>query len=181
MFSNIFVVEDEFVIFELILVNFQYVGYCLICVYNVEQVQNLISDVLFDFVLFDWMLLGKFGIVFVCDLCNNEWIKYILIIMFIVCGDEQDKVFGFEIGVDDYVMNLFLLKELMVWIKVVLCCCVLQLIEDVVLINGLCFDLVMYCVVVYGDGSEIKFDFGLIEFCLLYFFMMYLECVYSCM
>lgn len=40
-------------------------------------------------------------------------------------GDVIDKVVGFEIGVDDYVMKFFDLCELLVCIKVVLCCLVL--------------------------------------------------------
>lgn len=125
MLSSIFVVEDELVIVELIVVNLQYVGYYLICVYNVEQVLLLMSDVLFDFVLFDWMLLGKLGVMFVKELCVNECMCQILIIMLMVCSEEQDKIMGLDSGVDDYVMKLFLFKELLVCIKVVLCCWVL--------------------------------------------------------
>lgn len=54
--SNILVVEDEPAISELISVNLQHAGHCPIRAYNAEQAQNLISDVLPDLVLLDWML-----------------------------------------------------------------------------------------------------------------------------
>lgn len=38
----------------------------------------------------------------------------ILVVMLIVRGEEEDCVCGFEIGVDDYIIKLFLLKELVV-------------------------------------------------------------------
>lgn len=96
--------------------------------------------------------------------------------MLIVCGEEEDKVCGLEVGVDDYVIKFFLLKELMVCIKVVICCVLFILLEEVIEVYGLCFDLILYCVIL--EGSEL--DMGLIEFRLLYFFMIYFECVYSC-
>ncbi|MEK6419233.1 MAG: DNA-binding response regulator, partial [Burkholderia gladioli] len=54
--SNILVIEDEPAISELISVNLQHAGHCAIRAYNAEQAQNLISDVLPDLVLLDWML-----------------------------------------------------------------------------------------------------------------------------
>jgi two-component system, OmpR family, phosphate regulon response regulator PhoB len=60
--SSILVIEDEPAISELISVNLQHAGHCPIRAYNAEQAQNLISDVLPDLVLLDWMLPGKSGI-----------------------------------------------------------------------------------------------------------------------
>jgi len=41
--------------------------------------------------------------------------------MLIVKDFEVDKVVGFELGVDDYVIKLYFSCELFVWIEVVLC------------------------------------------------------------
>lgn len=38
----------------------------------------------------------------------------ILVVMLIVCGEEEDCVCGLEIGVDDYIIKFFFLKELVV-------------------------------------------------------------------
>jgi two-component system phosphate regulon response regulator PhoB len=105
--SSILVIEDEPAISELISVNLQHAGHCPIRAYNAEQAQNLISDVLPDLVLLDWMLPGKSGIAFARDLRNNERTKHIPIIMLTARGDEQDKVLGLEIGADDYVTKPF--------------------------------------------------------------------------
>lgn len=95
--------------------------------------------------------------------------------MFIVCGEEEDKICGLDVGVDDYVIKLFLLKEFVVRIKVVMWRVMFILSEEFIEFNGFKFELVLYCVMV----NEELLDMGLIEFKLLYFFMMYLECVYS--
>lgn len=118
--SSILVVEDEPAISELISVNLQHAGHCPIRAYNAEQAQNLISDVLPDLVLLDWMLPAKSGIAFARELRNNERTKHIPIIMLTARGDEQDKVLGLEIGADDYVTKPFSPKELMARIKAVL-------------------------------------------------------------
>lgn len=138
--SSILVIEDEPAISELISVNLQHAGHCPIRAYNAEQAQNLISDVLPDLVLLDWMLPGKSGIAFARELRGNERTKHIPIIMLTARGDEQDKVLGLEIGADDYVTKPFSPKELMARIKAVLRRRAPQLTEDVVAINGLRLD-----------------------------------------
>ena len=56
--SSILVVEDEPAIAELIAVNLQHAGHYPIRAYNAEQALSLMSDVLPDLVLLDWMLPG---------------------------------------------------------------------------------------------------------------------------
>jgi len=164
---------------ELISVNLQHAGHCPIRAYNAEQAQNLISDVLPDLVLLDWMLPGKSGIAFARDLRNNERTKHIPIIMLTARGDEQDKVLGLEIGADDYVTKPFSPKELMARIKAVLRRRAPQLTEDVVAINGLKLDPATHRVAAHAEGSEIKLDLGPTEFRLLHFFMTHPERVHS--
>jgi two-component system phosphate regulon response regulator PhoB len=164
--SSILVIEDEPAISELISVNLQHAGHCPIRAYNAEQAQNLISDVLPDLVLLDWMLPGKSGIAFARDLRNNERTKHIPIIMLTARGDEQDKV-------------PFSPKELMARIKAVLRRRAPQLTEDVVAINGLKLDPATHRVAAHAEGSEIKLDLGPTEFRLLHFFMTHPERVHS--
>ena len=118
--SNILVIEDEPAISELISVNLQHAGHCAIRAYNAEQAQSLISDVLPDLVLLDWMLPGKSGIAFARDLRNNERTKHIPIIMLTARGQEVDKVVGLELGADDYVTKPFSIRELLARVKAVL-------------------------------------------------------------
>ena len=76
--SSILVIEDEPAISELISVNLQHAGHCPIRAYNAEQAQNLISDVLPDLILLDWMLPSKSGVTFARDLRNNERTKRLM-------------------------------------------------------------------------------------------------------
>jgi len=160
-------------------VNLQHAGHCAIRAYNAEQAQNLISDVLPDLVLLDWMLPGKSGIAFARELRDNERTKHIPIIMLTARGDEQDKVLGLEIGADDYVTKPFSPKELMARIKAVLRRRAPQLTEDVVSINGLRLDPATHRVAASAEGNEIKLDLGPTEFRLLHFFMTHPERVHS--
>jgi two-component system phosphate regulon response regulator PhoB len=179
--SSILVIEDEPAISELISVNLQHAGHCPIRAYNAEQAQNLISDVLPDLVLLDWMLPGKSGIAFARELRGNERTKHIPIIMLTARGDEQDKVLGLEIGADDYVTKPFSPKELMARIKAVLRRRAPQLTEDVVAINGLRLDPATHRVAAHTNGhsDDIKLDLGPTEFRLLHFFMTHPERVHS--
>ena len=70
--SSILVVEDEPAIAELIAVNLQHAGHYPIRAYNAEQALSLMSDVLPDLVLLDWMLPGKSGVMFAKELRANE-------------------------------------------------------------------------------------------------------------
>src|SRR5471032_1799080 len=180
--SSILVIEDEPAISELISVNLQHAGHCPIRAYNAEQAQNLISDVLPDLVLLDWMLPGKSGIAFARELRGNERTKHIPIIMLTARGDEQDKVLGLEIGADDYVTKPFSPKELMARIKAVLRRRAPQLTEDVVAINGLRLDSATHRVAAPSNrhgSDDFKLDLGPTEVGFLHVFMTDRERVYS--
>lgn len=43
-------------------------------------------------------------------------------IMLIVKGEDFDCIFGLEFGVDDYIVKLFNYRELLVCVKVIICC-----------------------------------------------------------
>lgn len=96
--------------------------------------------------------------------------------MFIVKGEEDNKIQGLEVGVDDYIIKLFLFCELVVCLKVVLCCIGFGDSEVLIEVGGLLLDLISYCVIIDGKLVEM----GFIEYCLLQFFMIYQECVYIC-
>lgn len=53
----------------------------------------------------------------VCEYIWNEG-DDMLIIMFIVCDKLEDKLVGFEKGVDDYFIKFFVMVELVVWVSV---------------------------------------------------------------
>ncbi|AOY93466.1 phosphate regulon transcriptional regulatory protein PhoB [Cupriavidus sp. USMAA2-4] len=178
--SSILVVEDEPAIAELIAVNLQHAGHYPIRAYNAEQALSLMSDVLPDLVLLDWMLPGKSGVNFAKELRNNDRTKQIPIIMLTARSEEQDKVMGLEAGADDYVTKPFSPKELLARIKAVLRRRAPQLTDDVVAINGLRLDPATHRVTGQDTGGEaIKLDLGPTEFRLLHFLMTHPERVHS--
>ncbi len=177
--SSILVVEDEPAIAELIAVNLQHAGHYPIRAYNAEQALSLMSDVLPDLVLLDWMLPGKSGAVFAKELRTNDRTKQIPIIMLTARSEEQDKVMGLEAGADDYVTKPFSPKELLARIKAVLRRRAPQLTDDVVAINGLRLDPATHRVTGQDEGGAIKLDLGPTEFRLLHFLMTHPERVHS--
>lgn len=67
-----------------------------------------------DLVILDIMLLEFDG----WFVCWRIWKMFeVFIIMLMVCVDEDDMLFGFEFGVDDYVMKLYSLLILLVRVK----------------------------------------------------------------
>lgn len=104
-----------------------------------------------------------------CSLCFGG--DNILILIVSVKGSEMEKVIGLEVGVDDYIIKFFSLKELVV------CCCVMICCQGLVGNNIVLFckfrDLVFYfqeCwVLMWGEEVSLVLK----EFCLLELFMSY--------
>lgn len=183
--SSILVVEDEPAISELIAVNLQHAGHHPIKAFNAEQAQHIMTDVLPDLVLLDWMLPGMSGVTFARNLRSNDRTKAIPIIMLTARGEESDKVLGLEAGADDYVTKPFSPKELLARIKAVLRRRAPQLTEDKVEISGLCLDPLTHRVSAkYTESTENKeqsvpLDLGPTEFRLLHFLMTHPERVHT--
>lgn len=119
MVRKVVVVDDEKLIVDILEFNLKKEGYDVYCVYDGNDVVDLIYEEELDIVLFDIMLFGRDGMEVCCEVCK----KYeMLIIMLIVKDFEIDKVLGFELGVDDYVIKLFSICEFIVCVKVNLCC-----------------------------------------------------------
>lgn len=97
--------------------------------------------------------------------------------MLMVCGEESECICGFLIGVDDYVVKFFFMLELMVCVKVMFCCVKLEVVFLQLKCGDIEFDCDSYCV--YWCLCEVCF--GLIEFCLLEFFMLLFGCVFLCL
>lgn len=70
-------------------------------------------------------------------------------------GEEYDKLFGFEIGADDYVTKPFSPKEVMARIHAVLKRTSQESVNDVVTFEGLTIDMVGRNVYVDGEKAEL--------------------------
>lgn len=170
---KILIVDDEEVICEMIFVLFELVGFKWMEVENGLIVYSVVVDDWFDLILLDWMFLGVSGIELVCRLKCDEVMGEIFIIMFIVKSEEDNKIQGLDVGVDDYIIKFFFICELIFCINVVLCCIKGDK-SKVILVEGFVLDFISYCIIV----DEWFVEMGFIEYCLLEFFMIYQDWVY---
>ena len=127
--AKILVVDDEIKIREIIKEYAEFEGY------EVAQAVEMVKNQDFDIIIMDVMMPKLDGY----SACKEiRKIKQIPVIMLSARGEEYDKLFGFEIGVDDYVVKPFSPKELMARIRAVLNrASASQRTEDVIRYEGL--------------------------------------------
>ena len=103
----------------------------------------------FDIIIMDIMMPKLDGY----SACKEiKKIKEIPVIMLSARGEEYDKLFGFEIGVDDYVVKPFSPKELMARVKAVMNRAKSsQKQEDVITYKGLCINFTAREVTIDGE------------------------------
>ncbi|AAZ28687.1 MULTISPECIES: phosphate regulon transcriptional regulator PhoB [Colwellia] len=175
MSRKILVVEDETPIREMISFVLDQNGFNAIEACDIEQALAKIHEPYPDLILLDWMLPGGTGVSLAKKLKQNEYTRNIPIIMLTARSDEDDKVKGFEAGVDDFVTKPFSPKELIARIKAVIRRVSPTSLEEEVDFHGLKLDPVAHRVAINGNSL----DLGPTEFRLLHFFMTHTERVYS--
>jgi len=116
------------------------------------QAVRLCRDNDFDIILMDVMMPKLDGFSAVKEI---KKIKNIPVIMLSARGEEYDKLFGFEIGADDYVTKPFSPKEVMARIHAVLKRSSQENVNDVVTFEGLTIDRVGRNVYVDGEKAEL--------------------------
>lgn len=175
MNRQILVVEDETPIREMITFVLEQNGFNTIEAADYEEAKACLVDPLPDLVLLDWMLPGGSGIKIAREIKQQEYTRNIPIIMLTARSDEDDKVKGFEIGVDDYVTKPFSPKELIARIKAVIRRVAPTALEELIEFKGLSLDPVSHRVAINDKPIEL----GPTEFKMLHFFMTHPERVYS--
>jgi len=175
MSRQILVVEDEAPIREMITFVLEQNGFNVIEAQDYQQALTEISEPYPDLILLDWMLPGGSGVKLAKTLKQNEYTRTIPIIMLTARADEDDKVKGFEVGVDDYVTKPFSPKELIARIKAVIRRVSPTALEEAIEFHGMKLDPVAHRVAI----NERALELGPTEFRLLHFFMTHTERVYS--
>jgi len=159
------VIEDDQNLSKLLEYNLERAGYKCHRSSSGEDGLEQLSRNNFDLVLLDIMLPGINGF----DVCRiirqNQVYKDIPIIMLTAKGEEIDRIFGFELGVDDYVVKPFSPRELNLRIRAVLNRerRIGGKIKEVLKVAGLEIDLTRH--IVRLDGNELVLT--LMEFKLL--------------
>lgn len=112
MHASILVVEDEPAIQELIAASLGHAGYEVLRTDSAEAALLMLEQTLPDLVLMDWGLPGQSGIDLVRRLRANARTRALPVIMLTARAQQQDKIFGLECGVDDYMTKPFSPTEL---------------------------------------------------------------------
>ncbi len=115
--AHILVVDDEERIREVIKKYAQWEGYEVTESVSGEEAVELCKEKEYDLIVMDVMMPGMDGF-----LACKEIKEYrdIPVLMLSARGEEYDRINGFEVGVDDYVVKPFSPRELMLRIKVIL-------------------------------------------------------------
>lgn len=175
MSRKILVVEDEAPIREMISFVLDNNGFNPVEAEDFDTAVDKVQEPYPDLILLDWMLPGGTGVKLAKQLKRNEYTRDIPIIMLTARTDENDKVAGFDAGVDDYVTKPFSPKELIARIKAVIRRVSPTSLEEPIEYHGLVLDPVAHRVAI----NDKSLDLGPTEFRLLHFFMSHTERVYS--
>lgn len=117
----ILIVEDEPAISEMIVMTLEMAGFECLQAADIPEAHQQVVDHRPALILLDWMLPGeKSGIDFCRMLKKDELLSEIPVIMLTAKSEEDNKVFGLDAGVDDYITKPFSTRELVSRIKAVL-------------------------------------------------------------
>lgn len=115
--AHILVVDDEVNIRRVVREYAEFEGHQVTEAENGMEAVSLCHDNDYDLIIMDVMMPRLDGYSACKEIRKS---KNIPVIMLSARGEEYDKLFGFEIGVDDYVVKPFSPKELMARVKVAL-------------------------------------------------------------
>ena len=118
--KTILVIEDERDLLELISFNLEKEGYRVMTAMDGASGLETARNSLPDLILLDLMLPGMTGIEICKILKRNEKTSKTPIIMLTAKGEEIDRVVGFEVGADDYVVKPFSPQEVVSRVRAVL-------------------------------------------------------------
>lgn len=173
---NILVVEDEDAIKDMLAMILEQAGFQVICAENAETAQKwLIDNLSPDLVLLDWMLPGISGVEFAKRLKKDDLYKELPIILLTARGEEEDKIKGFDIGIDDYITKPFSPKELIARIKAVIRRSNKSLESHLLSVANISLDIEQHRLMINDKTVEVSPT----EFKLMQFFMTHQNKVYS--
>lgn len=114
---NVLIAEDEERLRKLISKYLKIEGYKVFEASNGQEALDIVNTESIDLIILDVMMPTINGWM-VCKRIRKE--SNIPIIMLTAHSEEEDKLFGFELGVDDYITKPFSTRELMARIKALL-------------------------------------------------------------
>jgi two-component system, OmpR family, phosphate regulon response regulator PhoB len=118
--SKVLVIEDEEDIQNLLLLNLESAGYKVLVADNGYDGMNIAREELPDLILLDLMLPHMDGLEICRRLKSDAKLKDIKVMMVTAKGEEIDRIVGFELGADDYVVKPFSVRELLLRVKAII-------------------------------------------------------------
>lgn len=109
MKGNILIVDDEKKLADVMSLYLRKDGYEVICAYNGDDGEILIENNDFDLIILDVMMPKKDGWSLLRRIKSNSSIPVILTT---ARGEEEDRIFGLELGADDYMVKPISMREL---------------------------------------------------------------------
>lgn len=109
MDKKILIVEDETKLSQVMTLYLKKENYNVVCVSDGKAAQEIISSESFDLIILDIMLPGKDGWALlrkIKSLGNTP------VILTTARGEEDDRIFGLELGADDYMVKPISMREL---------------------------------------------------------------------
>ena len=153
--SKILIADDEARIREVIREYAEFEGYTVAEASDGMEAVNICRKEDFDAIIMDIMM-PKLDGYSACKEIKKE--KDIPIIMLSARGEEYDKLFGFELGIDDYVTKPFSPKEIMARLNVVISRNKKNSVanaEEKFVFDGLCVDEIGRTVTVDGKKADL--------------------------
>jgi two-component system phosphate regulon response regulator PhoB len=118
--KRVLIVEDEKDLAELLAFNLEKEGYAATCIHDGKLGLERACADLPDLILLDLMLPGLLGTEVCKALRKDPSTAHIPIIMITAKSDEIDRVVGFEVGADDYIVKPFSMREVVLRVKAVM-------------------------------------------------------------
>ncbi|SFT27257.1 response regulator transcription factor [Paenibacillus sp. BC26] len=114
--AKILIVDDEKAINDLIAVNLKMVGHEYVQLYSGDQVLQTLNETRIDLIILDVMLPGRDGFEIMQDIMKRG----VPVIFLTARNSVTDKVYGLQIGAEDYIVKPFEAVELIARIHVIL-------------------------------------------------------------
>ena len=118
--KQILIIEDEKDLADLLAFNLEKEGFTTKCAFDGNSGLAAARDELPDLVVLDLMLPGLLGTEVCKALRKDARTTRIPVLMVTAKSDEIDRVVGFEIGADDYIVKPFSMRELTLRVKAIL-------------------------------------------------------------
>lgn len=118
--NKVLVIEDEEDIQNLLLLNLEAAGYKVLVTDNGYDGLRIAQEEMPQVILLDLMLPHMDGLEVCRRLKSDDRLREIRVIMVTAKGEEVDRIVGFELGADDYVVKPFSVRELLLRVKAII-------------------------------------------------------------